>query len=318
MFMPSSKAGSVPGNKLNVLKTVKPHNGCHQFVKTGKILAGMAMFFLLSILLMMPMISCQNPRQNIAQGNETYSRPKNILVPRWYAELPNVDRCRFAYGYGGIYLDAARQKEVLLKNGAENMAKNDKVFIKAGWAGTQTPGEGLAASYILENGWEDRASVLEKNLKIIREYRMENSMIALCTFCPDESQLQDLMNRIDDRLVNITADEPPEWVRIPKSNPGYVYGVGSTPGRIKPAKAWEEAERQARAALAFNLTVHQDILQNTISENTGSKFRNLSETKAEIALANVVIIRHGYSRADKSFYALAQMPAPAGRSNTDN
>jgi hypothetical protein len=322
MSLPSLKAGSVFGNKFNGLKIVRTHsNCCRQFVKTVKRLAGKAMSSLLPVLLMIPVVSCQPPRHNITQGNENNIRDtirlKRILIPRWYAELPIGEGCRLAYGYGGIYLDADRQKEVLLKNGSENMAKNEKVLIKAGWAGTQTTAVGLAASYILENGWQDRASALEKNLKIVREYRMENDVIALCAFCPDASSLQGLMDRIDDRLVNINADEPPEWVRVPRSSPGFVYGVGIAPSRIKPAKAWEEAERQARASLAFNLTAHQDILEKTYSDNTVSSFRNFSETKAEIALADVTIIRHGFSYAEQTFYALAQMPIPAGRNNTD-
>ena len=289
--------------------------------KIGKRPATMAMYLLLTVFLMMPVIACQHPQQNVVQSNEKKIHSnvplKRILIPRWYAELPNIEGCRLSYGYAGIYIDADRQKEVLLKNGAENMAKNDKMLIKAGWAGTQTTAVGLAASYILENGWQDRASALEKHLKIVREYPMENDVIALCALCKDASLLQGLMDRIDDSLVNINADEPPEWVRVPISSPGYVYGVGIAPRRIKPAKAWEEAERQARASLAFNLTAHQDILEKTYSDNTSSSFRNFSEIKAEIALANVAIIRHGYSHAEQTFYALAQMPIPAGRVNTD-
>ena len=323
MFFPSLKAGSASDNNCEVLKKAKSYNNFYRwFAETHKGLVGMAMSLLLPILLMMPVISCQHPRQNISQDNETQIRNntplKRILIPRWYAELPNVDGCRLAYGYGGVYLDADRQKEVLLKSGAENMAKNEKVLIKAGWAGTQTIAAGLAASYILENGWQDRASALEKNLKIIREYSMGNDVIALCALCPDESLLQGLMNRIDDSLVNINADEPPDWVKVPKSNPGFVFGVGIAPSRIKSAKSWEEAERQARAALAFNLKAHQDTLERTYSDNISSSVRNYLETKAEMTLADVAIVRHGYSYAEQSFYALAQMPIPVGRVKTGN
>ena len=86
----------------------------------------------------------------------------------------------------------------------------------------------------------------------------------------------------------------------------------------KPGKAWEEAERQARAALAFNLAAHHKVLLKTISESTSSMSQKLSESKAEITLTDVTIIRHGYSHASQSFYALAQMPTPAGRVNTGN
>ena len=318
MFPQSLKSGLVLRNKLNVLKTEKTFNCCRQFVKTGRSLCYIVMSFLLPVLLMISLISCQYPQKNIARNTENSLRPKIFSIPRWYAEQPNVDGCRLAYGYGGIYLDANRQKEDLLKNGAANMSKNDKVFIEVGWAGTQTHSQGLTASYVLEKGWQDRASVLEKNLKIVREYRMGNSVIALCAFCPDESLLQGLMNQIDDSLVNINSDDPPEWVKEPISHPEYVYGIGTAQSQIKPGSAWEEAERQARAALAFNLAVHHKVLLKTISENTSSMSQKLSETKAEIALTDVTIIRHGYSHASKSFYALAQMPTPEGRVNTGN
>ena len=318
MFPQLLKAGLAFRNKFNVLKTVKKYNCCRQFVKNGRSLCHIMNSFLLPVLLMMPLIACQGSSQNIGQDTEKSLRSKPFSIPRWYAELPNVDGCRVAYGYGGIYLDETLQKEAIVENGAGNMAKNEKVFIKAGWAGSQTRSQGLNASYVIEKGWQDRASNLEKNLKIVREYRMENNIIALCAFCPDESMLQGLMNQIDDSLVNINSDEPPEWVKEPISHPEYVYGIGTAPSRIKPGKAWEEAERQARAALAFNLAAHHKVLLKTISENTSSMSQKLSETKAEIALTDVTIIRHGYSHANKSFYALAQMPIPAGRVNTGN
>lgn len=318
MFPQSLKSGLVPRNKFNVLKTAKTADCCRQFIKTERSPCHIFISFLLPVLLMISLISCQYPRQNITRDTENSLRPKTFSIPRWYAELPNVDGCRLAYGYGGIYLDVNRQKEGLLKNGAVNMAKNEKVFIEVGWAGTQTQSQGLTASYILEKGWQDRASVLEKNLKIVREYRMENSVIALCAFCPDESLLQGLMNQIDDSLVNINSDDPPEWVKEPISHPEYVYGIGTAQSQIKPGSAWEEAERQARAALAFNLAVHHKVLLKTISDSTSSISEKLSETKAEVSLTDVTIIRHGYSHANKSFYALAQMPTPADRVNTGN
>ena len=294
------------------------YNCYRQFVRIGRNLSSIATFFVLLVLLMTTLISCQVSRQNLIPPSENSHPSKILMIPRWYAELPNINGCRLAYGYGGIYLDAAFQKEALLKNGAENMAKNDNVFIKAGWAGSQTHNQGLNASYVIEKGWKDRASVLGKNLKIVREYRMGNGIIALYAFCQDESLLQGLMNQIDDSLVNINANEPPEWVKEPKLRPGYVYGIGTASNWIKPGNAWEEAERQARADLAFNLAAKYNILLKTSSESTSSMSQKLSETKVEIALKDVTIIRHAYSHASKSYYVLAQMPTPAHQVNTDN
>jgi hypothetical protein len=293
-------------------------NCYRQFVRIGKNFSSIAMFFVLPVLLMTTLISCQVPRQNLISPSENSHPSKILMIPRWYAELPKVDGCRLAYGYGGIYLDDALQKEALLKNAAANMAKNDEVFIKAGWAGSQTHSQGLHASYVIEKGWKDRASILEKTLKIVREYRMGNGIIALYAFCPDDSLLQGLMNQIDDSLVNINADEPPEWVKEPKSRPEYVYGIGTASSRVMPGNAWEEAERQARADLALNLAAHHNILLKTMSESTSSMSQKLSETKVEIALKDVTIIRHAYSHASKSYYVLAQMPIPAHQVNTDN
>jgi hypothetical protein len=245
------KVGLVLRNKFNLLKTVKPFNCCRIWVKIGRNFCHMAMSFLLPILLMLPLISCQGSRQNLTPPSENSHPSKVMLIPQWYAELPNIDGCRLAYGYGGIYLDETSQKEAIVINGAANMAKNENVSIKARWAGSQTRSQGLNASYVSEKGWQDRASNLEKTLKIVREYRMENNIIALCAFCPDESSLQGLVNQIDDSLVNINSDELPEWVKEPISHPEYVYGIGTAPSRIKPGKAWEEAERRRR--LAFGL-----------------------------------------------------------------
>lgn len=311
MFDQFPKAGFVYKNPFQYLMTVKKYSYCRQFVKIEGNLRYIALSFLLPVLLMITLTSCQGTQQNLTRPTENSYLAKIFLIPRWYAEQPKVSGCRLAYGYSGIYLDAKRQEEALVQSGAANMAKNDKVFIKAAWAGTQTHSQSLTASYVIEEGWQDRASQLAKNLQIVRQYRLGNGVVALCAICPDESSLQELMNQVDDSPVNINSDEPPEWVKEPKSHADYVYGIGAAPSYIKPGKAWQEAERQARADLAFKLAAQYNILQKISSKNTGSRSQNLSETKAEIALTGVTIFRHAYSHASKSFYALARMPTPA-------
>lgn len=298
-------------NPFNYLVTVKTYRCCHQFSEIKGNRRYTALWVLFSVALMIPLISCQSPRQNLSRPAENLHLPEMLMMPRWYAEQPNVRGCRLAYGYSGIYLDTDRQKEALVQSGAANMAKNHNVFIKAAWAGTQTHSQSLTASYVIEEGWKDRASQLAGHLQIVHEYRLRNGIIALCAICPDESSLQDLMEQVDDRLVNISSDEPPEWVKEPKSQPEYVYGIGAAPSYIKPSEAWQEAERQARADLAFKLAAQYNVLQKTSSKNTGSRFQNLSETTAEVVLTDAVIFRHAYSRAGNCFYALARMPTPS-------
>ena len=298
-------------NPFNYLLTVNPYRCCRQFVEIEGNRRYIALWVLFLVALMIPLISCQSPRQNLSQPAENLHLPEMLMMPRWYAEQPNVNDCRLAYGYSGIYLDAKRQKEALVQSGAANMAKNHNVLIKAAWAGTQTHSQSLTASYVIEEAWQDQASQLAKDLQIVREYRLGNGIIALCAICPDESSLQKLMNQVDDSLVNISSDEPPEWVKEPKLQSEYVYGIGAAPSYIKPGEAWQEAERQARADLAFKLAAQYNVLQKTSSKNIGSRFQNLSETTAEVVLTGVTIFRHAYSHGGKCFYVLARMPTPA-------
>jgi hypothetical protein len=298
-------------NPFNYLLTVKTYRCCRQFVEIERNRRYIALWVLFLVALMITLISCQSPRQNLSQTAENSPPPEVLMIPRWYAEQPKVNDCRLAYGYSGIYLDTKRQEEELVQSGAANMAKNQKVFIKAAWAGTQTHTHSLTASYVIEEAWQDRASQLRKHLQIVHKYRLGSGVIALCAICPDESSLQDLRSQVDDSLVNISADEPPDWVDEPKSQPEYVYGIGAAPSYIKPGEAWQEAERQARADLAFKLVAQYNVLQKTSSKNTDSSFQNLSETTAEIALAGVIIFRHAYSHGGKCFYVLARMPTPA-------
>jgi hypothetical protein len=310
MFDQSSKVGFVYRDPIKKIVTVKKYSCCRQFVKIEENLCYISLWVFFSVALIITLISCQSPRQNLTRPAENSHLSEILMIPKWYAEQPKVNGCRFAYGYSGIYLDEKRQKEALVKSGAANMAKNEKVFIKAAWAGTQTHSQSLTASYVIEKGWQDRASQLEKHLQIVHEYHLGSGVIALCAICPDESLLKEMMSKIDDRLVNINSDEPPEWVKEPKSHAEYVYGIGTAPSYIKPGKAWQEAERQARADLAFKLAAQYNILQKTSSKSTGSRSQNLSEAKAEMTLTGITIFRHAYSHASKSFYTLARMPTP--------
>ena len=298
-------------NPFNCPVTVKTYRCCHQFVEIEGNRRYIALWVLFSVLMMIPLISCQSPGQNLSRPAENLHLPEKLMIPIWYAEQPNVHDCRLAYGYSGIYLDAKRQKEALVESGAANMSKNHNVFIKAAWAGTQTHSHSLTASYVIEEAWQDQASKLAKDLQIVHEYQLKNGVIALCAICEDEPSLQNLMNQVDDRLVNLSSDEPPEWVKEPKSQSEYVYGIGAAPSYIKPSEAWQEAERQARADLAFKLAARYNVLQKTSSKNTGSSFQNLSETTAEVVLTGATIFRHAYSHTSKCFYALARMQAPA-------
>jgi len=242
---------------------------------------------------------------------------QSMMVPMWFADLPDEPGCRLAYGYSGIYLDESRKKNTLRQSSAANLAKGERVFMKISRAGLQRPGQSLSASFVSEEGWQDRAGQIKGLLRIVREYRLEGGIFALAAACPDQAALTLSLKSVNDTPVDIGYDRPPEWVVNPISKPGMAYGVGAVPDYISPAAAWPEAERQARADLALRLAARHSTLQQELMEGSGTWLRRLSETNAEITLKNVNILRHAYSRKDRTFYALAGMPFAGAGSMPD-
>ncbi len=129
--------------------------------------------------------------------------------------MPAVPGLRIGYAYSPMFIDPECQKQSLIDNGAVNMAKNELVRVQVGVAATQTSGHGLTASYILEKGWRVRAAALQSQLEIVRAFHMEHSVIGLVAICPDDNARRTLDAKLDDSLVNIALNQPPEWVRKP-------------------------------------------------------------------------------------------------------
>jgi len=237
--------------------------------------------------------------------------PRDIWVPKWYAELPQLPGCQLVHAQSGIYVDAASQKEALLENGAANLAKSNSVLLEVGWGGSQITAYSQTADYIKEQEWEGRAQNLKADLKILKEFRLDNSMLALTGICPGQEDVEALAAGLDDTLVNISSKQPPDWVKDPLQMNGQYFGVGAAAGHITPGKAWQEAERQARADLAMRLAAQYKVLERSIEQNEFVAARNISETYAKLTLRNLQVIRHSYSRAGQTFYALVRLPAAA-------
>jgi hypothetical protein len=245
------------------------------------------------------------------------SHHQSMMVPMWFFDLPDDSVCKLAYGYSGVYLDESRKKNALRQSSAANLAKGERVSMKISWAGLQRSGQGLSASFVAEEGWQDRAGQIKGLLRIVREYRLEGGIIALAAACPDQNALILSLNSVNDTPIDIGYDHPPEWILNPISKPDMVYGVGAAPDYISPAAAWQEAERQARADLALKLVARHSTLQQEMMEGDVTWSQRLSETSAEITLKNVNILRHAYSRKDRTFYALAGMPFAGPGSTPD-
>jgi hypothetical protein len=266
---------------------------------------------ILGLLACQPVNAPKAPMGPVIPVPERISPPKLVQVPGWYAELPAVAGCRLGQAYSGVYLDVELQKQALLENGAANMAKNERVHVKVGWAGTQSSGYSQTASYILEQGWEERAAALRDQLEVIRQFTIERATIGLVALCSSEPAKQSLDAMLNDSLVNVALDQPPEWVREHMSDSRYVFGVGASASRTTPARAWEEAERQSRADLVLRLAAHAWILDRDQSSNVSASSQRLSETSSELSLSNIQILRHAYSNASRTFYVLVRMPLPS-------
>lgn len=239
------------------------------------------------------------------------SLPKGVWVPKWYATLPQLPGCRLAYAYSGIYIDAKRQKETLLKNGAANLAKSKQVELDVGWAVSQKNSYSKTASYIKEEEWQHLAESLKKDIKILSQFRLQRSILALVGLCSEQIDDQSLSAMLDHTLVKVSSKEPPGWVRAPSPIRGQLCGVGITVGYTTPAKAWQEAERQARADLAIHMAGQHNILERNIAQNGYAEVHNISETHAKLTLYNLKVIRHAYSPIGDTFYALVTIPTTA-------
>lgn len=259
------------------------------------------------------LFACQsNPasKQNIAN---TTPAPKEIRVPGWYAEMPQIPGCRLAHAHSGVFIDADRQEEALLKNGAANLAKSSRVALEVGWAGSQKSHYSRTASYIKEENWQSRAKALEEELEIIKQYRLDQSMLALVGICSGQMDPQSLSAALNDTLVNLSSEKPPTWVSDPLQADGRFFGVGTASGYTTAAKAWQEAERQARADIALRLAAQYKVLERNLSQNNYADAQLISETHAKLTLRNLEVIRHAYSHAGRTFYALVSMPAVTTR-----
>lgn len=255
------------------------------------------------------LFACQS---NPALKRKKADAPKttnNILVPRWYAKLPELPGCRLAHAHSGVYIDKERQKEAIINSGAANLAKSDRVDLEVGWAISQNSHRSVTASFIKEEGWESNANILKENIEILKDYRLKSSVLALVGVCSGHSDMAGLSASIDDSLVNISSDDPPKWVREPLQIAGQYFGVGTAAGYTTVAKAWNEAERQARASLALRLAADYQAMDNNQQQNGHAGISHLSETRAKLTLQNLQVIQHAYSHYGHTFYALVRMPA---------
>ena len=264
-------------------------------------------FWLLTLVFL---YACQSTPTLKKNSVELPSPPpsKGIWVPKWYATLPQLPGCRLAYAYSGVYIDANRQKEALLKNGAANLAKSQQVGLDVGWAVSQKNSYSQTASYIKEEEWQHRAESLEKDIKILSQFHLDRSILALVGLCSAQIDDQSLSAMLDHRLVKISRQEPPDWVSAPAPIRGRLCGVGITVGYTTAAKAWQEAERQARADLAIRMAGQHNILERSIVQNGYAEVHNISETHAKLTLYNLKVIRHAYSPIGDTFYALVSIP----------
>ena len=236
---------------------------------------------------------------------------KDIWVPKWYANLPQLPGCQLAYAYSGIYINPDHQRQALLESGAANLAKNNQVALEVGWAASQNSSHSRTAAYIKEEEWKSRAKILEQKLEILCEFRLERSVIALVGVCSEAMNVEQLVAMLDHTLVKVSSKQPPAWVSDPLHITGQLFGVGTAANYTTAAKAWQEAERQARADLALRLAAQYKVLEKSLVQNRYAKAHFISETRAKLTLRNLTVVRHAYSHFGQTFYVLVSIPAKA-------
>ena len=235
----------------------------------------------------------------------------SLTLPSWFIIRPQDGMdYKLIYGYSGHYVNENSKIDALKSSAADNLAKEMRVKIKAGWALESTSIVSQSAFYIIEQEWKEKAKQLIEDMHIIDEYKMTSGIIALVAYCKEESTVDNLKHSMNSELIKFSKKTMPKWVIKSKQESNVIYGVGIAPHYQFIGKSWEEAERQAKADLVYQIVSSNKTLQQDYVSTYGSYSKTLHEMEASMILKNCRVIEHMYSYSDKSFFALVKMDIP--------
>ena len=237
---------------------------------------------------------------------KAYKSKKFLKLPKWFIEKPEISGINLCYAYGTTYYNKKEEKKYLLLSAAENIEKSKKLHITVIQSASHQTGKFIGQTDIKESDIEINEDCIEKDYAIVTQFKLEKGILALAT---ERSQFMNIRRSglISSTIIKMDIQKPPEWVNTPPDKKGYIFGVGIAQDHSTPQKAWLAAETNARADIAkqYNMKIlnHGSDYQRQMWE----WLRYNHQAMSSVLLKNVSIIKHGYCKTDRTYYALARM-----------
>jgi len=251
--------------------------------------------------------SCQTSPTDCNKFNdEKYKNEYNtISIPSWFTEKPQIHGINLVYAYCSQYLNKDTEKKMLLLNAAEQAAKSRQVNIKILLKGKQQTGKYLGHTEIYESKPLIDEHELENNYTIIYKYSIGSGVIALAAET-NNLESEHLLG-IKNTMGEMNVSSPPKWISNPPNQKGFIYGVGSAQDHSSPEKAWNVAEKNARANIALQLNANLFYESKGIQRSMWEWVVIHHQICSSMMLIDVSIIKHGYCKTNRTYYALARM-----------
>ena len=243
--------------------------------------------------------------QSVGKYAQRKKIKETIKIPSWFIQKPEISGLNLSYAYSSSFNDKEKELTELLKNAARNIQISKKTrMIILQTAVIQSQGT-TGCNRVIECDVSIDMKSLTDNYTILNKYPIGKGILAIAA---ETSQLKKYSAfKINNILKVVDISSPPKWAIEPPKRKGYFFGIGLAPAYSSPEKAWMIAEQNARADIALQLKIKIRVDTNT---NQASDFGYQEEHEkawASYSLKNVSIIKHGYCKPEKTFYALARM-----------
>jgi len=266
--------------------------------------------YIINIAFLILIISCKHipgAYEPIRQPDRDHNQmaPHTLNLPAWFVEKPQLSGVDLVYAYCSKYYYKDTEKNKLLFSAAKQVEKSKKVRIDILQISESTTGKYLGYTDIQELDVVVDENNLENHFTIIYKHPIGRGILALAAETVQVKNANILS--INDTLYNVNVSSQPEWVTTPPSKEGYIFGVGCAQDHSSPEKAWEEAEKNARANIALQISanLYSNINEENGNWSEGAEINQL--TCSTVELTNVSIIKHGYCNPRRTYYALARM-----------
>jgi len=253
-------------------------------------------------LILSPFVSC------IPTGQHSVRVPyeeRKIEIPTWFIQKPKISGLDLSYAYCSQYNDKERELNELLMSAAKNFKIANQTRMIIMQEGLIHADRTIGGTQVTECEVSFDKNNLSDNYKIISQFPVGKGILAIAA---KTSQLKmGFIPKFTNRLKVLDNYSPPKWAITPPSKKGYVYGLGLAPDYSSPEKAWSVAEQNARADIVFQKIVNILDYEGFNQATDFSLQENKGKAWASCILKNVSIIKHGYCKREKTYYALARM-----------